>query len=69
MLSDGETVVALDFTLENVQRYIEELGEAGNRDALIVSEQGQILGYKDTSLTGANVGEVLPEYLDVIGSC
>ena len=65
MLSDGETVVAIDYNLLGVQEYISEMSEGG-RTALIVTEDGQIVGYTDEEQLGKDLADVLPEYVDIL---
>lgn len=65
-LSDGKTVVALDFTLSKVQEYIQKMCREGNRDAMIVTADGEILGYTDNSYVGKDMKDVLPEYREIL---
>ncbi len=52
MLSDKNTVVAMDFTFEDMQDSILQMTAGSNRSALIVSKNGTIIGYTDMSLVG-----------------
>lgn len=61
-LSDGDTIVGIDYYLTNVQDSITDMCREGNGDALIVDSNGTIVGYTDESKIGKNVSEVLPEY-------
>lgn len=64
-LTDGETVVSLDYNLTQVQDYIKAMSAEGNT-ALIVTEEGEIVGYADSEQLGRSLEEVLPEYVDVL---
>ena len=66
MLSDNETVVALDFNLNNTQKSIDEMSKDGDRIALITNKSGKIISYTDMSLVGENIAKSLPEYEGVL---
>ena len=66
VLSDKETVVALDFNFANTQRSIKQMAANGNRTALIVTKSGKIISYNDMSLVGENVSKKLPEYESIL---
>ncbi len=66
MLSDGETVVALDFNFSNIQKTILQMTAEGDRTALIVTRGGKIIGYTDMSLAGENIARKLPEYEGIL---
>ncbi len=65
LLSDGETVVALDYNLSKMQDYINELSDDG-RTPIIVAESGEIVGYADASQLGRLISEALPEYVEIL---
>ena len=65
LLSDGDVVLAMDFTLSKVQDSIQKMGGDDNQLAIIVTEQGTIVGCSDTELQGEILSEVLPQYMDV----
>ncbi len=58
LLSDGVTVVGLDFNLGGIQNYIEEMNPHGSDTGLIVSGNGMIVGHSDAELVGSNSGEL-----------
>ena len=66
MLSDNETVVALDFNFADVQAFISKMTEGSNRTALIVGKNGMIIGYTDMSLVGEKISERLPAYKSIL---
>ncbi|MBR4153705.1 MAG: response regulator [Selenomonadaceae bacterium] len=66
MLADGETVVSIDFNFADVQYLIRKMTELGNRQSLIVTKSGMIIGYTDMDLVGKKVSEKLPEYEGIL---
>ncbi len=56
LLSDGSTVVGLDFNLSGIQSYIEEMNPDGSGTSLIVSGNGVIVGHSDPALVGRYYG-------------
>lgn len=62
LLSDGRSIVALDFSLSNIQKSIEEMQNDDKSEALIVNEKGTIIGYSDAEYLGENISQTLPEY-------
>ena len=64
LLSDGTTVVALDFNLTGLQESVSKISIAGG-DALIVSGSGQIVGYADVAAVGQPISAALPQYTAV----
>ncbi len=54
LLPDGSTVVGLDFNLNSVQNYIEEMNPDRDGTSLIVSGNGMIVGHSDSNLVGSN---------------
>ena len=65
-LSDGKTVVALDFNFADVQFLIKRMGDIGNRNSLIVTKNGMIIGYTDMNLVGEKISDKLPEYEEIL---
>lgn len=65
-LRDSNIVVALDFNFSEVQYLISRMGELGNRNSLIVTKTGMIIGYTDMRLIGQKISNKLPEYEDVL---
>ncbi len=54
LLSDGETVVGMDFNLGSIQRYIEEMSENGLQTGFIVDSNGMMIGHSDSQCVGKN---------------
>ena len=66
MLPDKETVVALDFNFSEVQYMIHRMNELGNRESLIVTKGGMIIGYTDMDLVGEKLSQKLPDYDSIL---
>ena len=65
-LQDKETVVALDFYLEDLQETITKMTEGSTRTALIVSQNGMIVGYTDMNLVSQKLSQKLPQYQEIL---
>lgn len=52
LLSDGSTVVGLDFSFNEIQHYIEEMSENGTGISLIVNDAGMIMGHSEAGYVG-----------------
>ncbi|MBP5414691.1 MAG: hypothetical protein ILN61_05565, partial [Lachnospiraceae bacterium] len=65
ILSDGDVVTAMDFTLSKVQDTIERMGNSNEQFAMIVTKEGTIVGCSETDYQGEKLQDVLPEYIDV----
>lgn len=66
LLSDGETVAAMDFTLSEIQGSIEKMVLSDRSSAIIVTGEGLIVGYKDMSYVGKEIHKALPSYESVL---
>ena len=66
LLSDKETVVALDFNMEDIQKSILKMNANSNRTALIVSKDGMIIGYTDMDIIGKTISQKLPNYEKIL---
>ncbi|MDD6573162.1 MAG: cache domain-containing protein [Thermoflexaceae bacterium] len=62
LLSDRETIVALDFSLSRIQQSIENIQGDENSETLIVDAEGMIVGYANPDYIGKKLSEVLPDY-------
>ena len=58
VLSDGSTVVGLDFGFGEIQSYIEEMNEKGFGISFIVNETGMIMGHSEAGYVGKNADEL-----------
>lgn len=66
MLSDGETVVAMDLNFSKAQETIQQMTNGSEQTAMIITSGGLIAGYTDMSLVGERAEERLSDYMDVI---
>ncbi|MBR3050939.1 MAG: cache domain-containing protein, partial [Selenomonadaceae bacterium] len=66
MLSDKNTVVALDFNFSNAQESILKMDTDIDRTALIVTGDGLIIGCADKSHIGKKISKVMPEYQRIL---
>ncbi|MDD6491440.1 MAG: hypothetical protein PUG54_04320 [Firmicutes bacterium] len=65
MLEDGETVLGVDYTMENIQAHIAQMYETGSHNAVIVTDEGIIAGCSDETLIGKKLVNVLPDYAGI----
>lgn len=65
MLSDGETVLAVDYTLDTIQKYITRMHAVGGSEAVIVAEDGTIAGCFNEKLVGQQLLTALPQYAGI----
>jgi hypothetical protein len=65
LLSDGKTVVAMDFTLSEIQQSVEKMTLNDGSTAMIVTSEGLIVGYTDMSFVGKELKKTLPMYQDL----
>ena len=66
LLTDGETVIAMDLNFSKVQESIQEMTTDKDETAMIVTRSGLIVGYTDMSLVGESATEKLPEFQAVL---
>ncbi|MCQ2553232.1 MAG: response regulator [Clostridia bacterium] len=64
LLSDGKTIIGMDFTMTDIQNYIDEMSASIDGISIIVNESGTIIGHTDNSFVGKNY-EVL-DYSELI---
>lgn len=65
LLSDGDVVAAMDFTLSKVQESIMKMSGEKDQTAMIVSEEGTVVGCSDTEHLGKRIEDAFPEYMDI----
>lgn len=58
LLSDGKTIVGLDFNLSGIQQYIEEMNSNGSGTSFIVDADGTIVGHSQPEYVGRNYKEL-----------
>ena len=66
VLPDSKIVVALDFNFSEMQYLISRMDELGNRNSLIVTKTGMIIGYTDMNFIGQKISNKLPEYEEIL---
>ena len=62
MLSDGTTVVGIDYSVSEIQSYVAEMSGDGYGDAMIIDENETIVGYTDPDMIGKSLSDALPQY-------
>ena len=65
ILSDGDTVAAMDYTLSRAQDIVSRMSTNEDRFAMIVTDSGMIVGCTDEGYQGAELAKALPEYSDL----
>ena len=65
MLGDGETVLGIDYTMENIQGHITQMYESGSRNAVIITDEGIIAGCANEALIGEKLINALPDYAGI----
>ena len=58
LLSDGSTIVGLDFNLSGIQQYIEEMNSNGSGTSFIVDSGGMIVGHSHSEYVGRDYREL-----------
>ncbi len=66
LLSDNDTVAAMDYTLSRVQDIVSRMGESEDQFAMIVTGSGTIVGCTETGLQGRELVSDIPEYAEVL---
>lgn len=62
MLPDADTVLAVDYTMDEIQAHISALYREGIKSAVIVTSDGIIAGCTDETMIGKRLVDVHPEY-------
>lgn len=65
MLGDGETVVAVDYSLDTIQSFISQMYANAGHQAVIVTDDGIIAGCSDAKLIGKQLTTALPKYAGI----
>ena len=65
MMGDADTVLAVDYTMDNIQAHINSMNEEGLGYAVIVTDEGVIAGCSDSSLIGETLTGALPGYVGI----
>ncbi|MCR4922448.1 MAG: response regulator [Lachnospiraceae bacterium] len=64
MLKNGEAVLGVDYTLENINEYISQMAD-GAVNAVIVTDEGVIAGAFDEKLIGKKLVDSIPDYAGI----
>ncbi|MBR4555627.1 MAG: response regulator [Ruminococcus sp.] len=64
-LADNSTVVAMDYTMANIRQHIRQMYSDGDRDAVIVTDEGIIAGCSDENKIGKELVREIPEYAGI----
>ncbi len=62
MLSDNNTVVAMDYTLADVQDIVSRMGTTEDEFAAIVTDDGKIIGCSEIGMQGSELSDSMPAY-------
>ena len=65
LLSDGDTVAAMDYTLSRVQDIAGRMGGSEDQFAMIVTDDGIVVGCSDESYQGQKLLDALRQYNEV----
>ena len=65
MMGDGDTVLGIDYTMENIQSHIAQMYDTGSHNAVIVTNEGIIAGCSEEGLIGKKLVSVLPDYAGI----
>jgi signal transduction histidine kinase/CheY-like chemotaxis protein len=65
MLSDGESVMSLDVTMNEIQTIVQDVTIKGKGYSMIVNEDGMIIAHRDASMNGKYIDD-LEDYGEVI---
>lgn len=61
MLGDGKTVISVDYTMDTIQTYVEQIRNEGIHYAVIATDDGIIAGCMDQAHIGEQLTSVMPE--------
>ncbi len=64
-VGDENTVLGVDYVMDNIKNHITHLYEAGTHNAVIVTGEGIIAGCADDTLIGEKLVTALPDYAGV----
>ena len=64
-MPDDELIICLDYSISEIQTYIDEMDSNLYGDAMIVDANEIIVGYTNPDMIGKELSEELPQYRDV----
>ena len=65
-MDDGETVIGMDMKLDGVVEYIDRMSGDEHSTALIITDDGQIVGSTNMDDVGKPITDAMPEYASVL---
>ncbi|MCR4604641.1 MAG: response regulator [Eubacterium sp.] len=65
LLSDGKTVAAMDYNLSGVQDIVGKMNAGGEQLAMIVTDEGIVVGSSKDGSQGEKLSKVFKEYVEV----
>ena len=65
MMGDGDTVLGIDYTMENIQSHITQMYDTGSHNAVIVTDEGIIAGCSEEGLIGKKLVSAFPDYAGI----
>ncbi len=65
LLNDKETVLGVDYTMDNIRAHIDKISSEGASNAVIVTDDGIIIGYSEEEYIGKRLTDVLPDYAGI----
>lgn len=52
VLGDGESILGIDYSMSEIQAYIEKMNASDYGEAMIINRDGVIVGFSDTKIIG-----------------
>ena len=62
VLDDGVSIIGIDYSMSEIQAYIEKMNASDYGEAMIINRDGIIVGYSDPSLIGNRLSEEYGDY-------
>lgn len=62
VLEDGSSILGIDYSMSEIQAYIEKMNASDYGEAMIINRDGLIVGYSDSSLVGQRLSEENGDY-------
>ena len=62
ILGDGSSILGIDYSMSEIQAYIEKMNASEYGEAMIINRDGLIVGYSDPSLIGQRLSEENGDY-------
>lgn len=62
VLGDGESILGIDYSMSEIQAYIEKMNASDYGEAMIINRDGVIVGFSDTKMIGQRLSADLNNY-------